>query len=161
MKTVVFVRHGKSSWSYNADDKDRPLKERGINDAHLVAQEFKKRDKKLDFVYSSHAIRALHTAVIFVRNLNVGFKKFAISDRLYDFSGESVLNFLMGLPEACDSVMVFGHNYAFTSLVNELGDTYIDNVPTSGLTEIQFDVNQWSELKNGTTIETIFPKNLR
>jgi len=161
MKTVVFVRHGKSSWSYNVDDKDRPLKERGINDAHLVSQYFKKKDKRVDFIYSSPAIRALHTAVIFTRNINADFDKFEISNMLYDFSGDSVLNFLKGLPEDYGSVMLFGHNYAFTSLVNELGDTYIDNVPTSGLTEIQFDVNQWNALKSGTTVQTIFPKNLR
>ena len=41
MKTVIFVRHGKSSWEYRVSDQDRPLQERGINDAHLVSAEFK------------------------------------------------------------------------------------------------------------------------
>jgi len=65
MKTIIFVRHGKSSWDYEANDKDRPLKERGINDAHAVSSEIKNLDIPLDFIYASPANRALHTAVIF------------------------------------------------------------------------------------------------
>ena len=68
MKTVLFVRHGKSSWDYEVNDRDRPLKERGVNDAYAVSSEFKKMEIAVDFVYSSPANRALHTAVIFSRN---------------------------------------------------------------------------------------------
>ena len=161
MKTVLFVRHGKSSWEYEANDKDRPLKERGINDAHAVASEVRKMGVSVDFVYSSPANRALHTAVIFARNLQIGFDTFRIIEALYDFSGEGVLGFLKGLGDHQDTVMVFGHNYAFTSLVNTLGDTYIENVPTAGLTIIQFPVDQWKSIGNGHTVKTIFPRDLR
>ena len=42
MKTVHLIRHSKSSWSIDGlDDCDRPLKGRGIRDAHLVSQFFK------------------------------------------------------------------------------------------------------------------------
>ncbi|HCY25183.1 MAG TPA: histidine phosphatase family protein, partial [Cryomorphaceae bacterium] len=38
MKTLYLVRHSKSSWSINGiSDRDRPLKGRGIKDAHLVS----------------------------------------------------------------------------------------------------------------------------
>ena len=161
MKTILFVRHGKSSWEYDASDKDRPLKERGINDAYAVSTELGNMKIPVDFVYSSPANRALHTAVIFTRNLQFGFDKFKIENSLYDFSGESVLQFLKGLNNAKNTVMVFGHNYAFTSLVNTLGDTYIENVPTAGLTIIQFAVNQWDSIAGGKTIKTIFPRDLR
>jgi len=57
--------------------------------------------------------------------------------------------------------MIFGHNHAFTALVNTLGDTYIENVPTAGLTMIQFPVNQWKSITQGQTIKTIFPRDLR
>ena len=40
MKTVILVRHGKSSWEYNVSDRDRPLMERGIKDVNKVAKEF-------------------------------------------------------------------------------------------------------------------------
>ena len=38
MKTLLIVRHAKSSWEDPVDDKDRTLKLRGIQDAHLVAK---------------------------------------------------------------------------------------------------------------------------
>ncbi len=161
MKTIVFIRHGKSSWDYQVPDKDRPLKERGIHDANLVSAELKIRNLKLDFAFSSPANRALHTAMIVLRNLNYDLDNFKVCNDLYDFSGESTLSFLKGVADELNTIIIFGHNYAFTSLVNTLGDTYIENVPTSGLVEIQFNVNQWSRIEKGATVKTIFPKELR
>ena len=34
MKTWIMIRHGKSSCELNVSDKDRPLNQRGIDDAH-------------------------------------------------------------------------------------------------------------------------------
>ena len=161
MKTIIFVRHGKSSWDYQVDDKDRPLKERGINDAHLVANRLKEMGLKIDQCFSSPANRALHTCLIFLRNLDFDFKRFQVSYKLYDFSGESVLNFLKSLSDDYGTVMVFGHNYAFTSLVNMLGDEYIENLPTSGMAILCVDIEYWKDLKKGTTKQITFPKELR
>ena len=36
MKTWIMMRHGKSSWELNVSDKDRPLNQRGIDDAHKM-----------------------------------------------------------------------------------------------------------------------------
>ena len=48
MKELILIRHGKSSWDYPVSDKDRPLQERGINDAHLVSNTFKTTPIKID-----------------------------------------------------------------------------------------------------------------
>ena len=37
MKTIILVRHGKSSWNEQVTDRERPLKIRGVNDAKRVA----------------------------------------------------------------------------------------------------------------------------
>jgi phosphohistidine phosphatase len=161
MKTIIFVRHGKSSWDYQVDDKDRPLKERGINDAHLVSYQLKKKELKIGACFSSPANRALHTCMIFLRNLNFDFKRFEVSNALYDFSGESVLHFLKDLDDNLSTVLLFGHNYAFTSLVNMLGDTYLDNLSTAGMAIVEFDLESWQDIKKGTTKQIILPKELR
>ncbi|SNY99450.1 SixA phosphatase family protein [Flagellimonas pacifica] len=161
MKTITLVRHGKSSWEYDVSDKDRPLKERGINDAHLVAKKAIENDFQVDFAYSSPANRALHTSMIFLRNFSFDFNKFQVREELYDFSGHSVENFITGLGDEIDSVLIFGHNYAFTSLANTWGDQYIDNVPTSGLVKIKFNVDVWSKISKGSTEQIIFPKHLK
>ena len=161
MKTLILVRHGKSSWEYGVSDKDRPLKERGINDAHLVVEEFSKEKMHIDHAYSSPANRALHTAVIFLRNLEFEFQKFEIKNDLYDFSGESVKSFVNALDDRLQTVLIFGHNYAFTTMVNTWGDKYIENVPTSGLVQLEFAENSWKKISQGKTKLTLFPKQLK
>jgi len=161
MRTIILVRHGKSSWDYEVSDKDRPLKERGINDAHIVARNFKTKDLQIDFAYSSPANRALHTSMIFLRNLEFDLDNFQITEALYDFSGQSVRDFVKSFDNKMGTVMIFGHNYAFTNLANTWGDQYIENVPTSGLVQIKFDTDEWSKISKGTTEKIIFPKQLK
>lgn len=161
MKQLILMRHGKSSWDYDVSDKDRPLKERGINDAHLVSSEFRKMNHNIDFAFSSPANRALHTSMIFLRGQEFNLGKFRVTESLYDFSGSSVEHFVHRLDNNVRTVAVFGHNYAFTSLVNAWGDKYIENVPTSGLVFISFNENDWSNISKGTTKEIIFPKHLK
>lgn len=161
MKTLILVRHGKSAWDYQVGDKDRVLKERGINDAHLVAKNYLGKAPSIDAVYSSPANRALHTSMIFLRTMDIPFSKFSVTEALYDFSGESLGTFVHQLDNSHDQVMVFGHNNAFTYVANSLGNVYIDNVPTAGLVQLQFDTNDWNKITKGTTALTLFPKQLR
>ncbi len=161
MKTIIFVRHGKSSWDYQVGDMDRPLKERGIKDAHLVANHLNSQGYKIDFAYSSPANRALHTGLIFLRTLNYNFAQFQVTDKLYDFSGETVLQFIKSLGNENATILIFGHNFAFTNLVNSLGDTYIDNLPTSGMAILEWNIDSWREIRKGKTKTLVFPKQLR
>ncbi len=161
MKHLILVRHGKSSWEYGVEDRDRPLKEIGIQDAHRVSHHFGKTMLKIDSVYSSPAIRALHTCVIFLRNLKVPYSNFALSDELYDFSGEDVMGFVKDLPDLQQAVMIFGHNHAFTEIANMWGDIFIDNVPTTGLVHLSFDHKHWKDVQKGKTENIVIPKELR
>ena len=161
MKNLILVRHGKSSWENNVNDRDRPLKQRGVFDALLVSQMLKKQQLTIDFCFSSPANRALHTATIFLRQLEYDLSNFQITNMLYDFSGEEALSFLKKLDDSLDTVLIFGHNYAFTHIANSLGNTYIENVPTSGLVQLSFQENSWSTISKGETKQIIFPKQLR
>ncbi len=161
MKNLILVRHGKSSWEYNVKDKDRPLKERGINDAFLIAEVLRKQQFNIDYMFSSPANRALHTSMIFCRELDFSFSNFQIANELYDFSGESVLSFVKTIDNSLNTIVIFGHNYAFTHIANSLGNNYIENVPTSGLVQLQFNEDKWSSITKGITKQIIFPKQLR
>ncbi|MCM4168878.1 hypothetical protein KCTC52924_02575 [Arenibacter antarcticus] len=161
MKTIILVRHGKSSWDYSVSDRDRPLKERGIIDAAKVAKGFLKNNIRIDAAYSSPANRAMHTAIIFLRTISFPLEKFTLSNTLYDFTGDEVYMFIKSLDNSEDTVLLFGHNEAFTHIANSLGNVYIDNVPTSGLVELKFDTNDWKTVVKGTTGRTLFPKLLK
>lgn len=161
MRQLILVRHAKSSWEHDVNDKERPLKDRGFKDAALVSNSFKNSDFSPEIIFSSPAKRALSTSKIFIKNLSLDENLLQIKEELYDFSGQSVINFLTKMDDRYEKIMIFGHNHAFTSICNIFGDKFIDNLPTSGLVVINFDVSSWQNIKNGITKLTIFPRDLK
>lgn len=161
MKNLLLMRHGKSSWDFNVADQDRPLQQRGIVDAHSVGAELATKNLNIDKVYSSPANRALHTAMICLRELDYPLKKCKVVSDLYDFSGEKVIDFIRKADDKLNTILIFGHNHAFTYIANTMGDKYIDNVPTSGFVQIQFKESSWSSIIKGSTLQTIFPKEFK
>ena len=66
MKTLLLVRHAKSSWdNFQLADFERPLNDRGKKDAPVMAKKIKERKIKIDRFVSSPAKRAKKTATIF------------------------------------------------------------------------------------------------
>lgn len=161
MKKIIFVRHAKSSWEFDVGDRDRPLNSRGVEDASIIASQLPKKQIKIDAIFSSPANRALSTCKIFLKQLKKPEDTAVISEELYDFGGESVLGFIKKIDNTYNTVLLFGHNYAFTSLVNILGDQIIDNLPTSGLVAIDFDITAWRYLKFGYTKIVLFPRDFK
>ncbi|MFX0557682.1 SixA phosphatase family protein [Maribacter sp. CXY002] len=161
MKDLFLMRHGKSSWELNVNDQDRALSQRGVFDAHLIGSKFAEQNLKIEYAFSSPANRALHTASICLQELGHSFGKFSISPELYDFSGNQVLNFIKNIGNSIDTVIIFGHNHAFTHLANMLGDRHITNVPTSGLVHLRFNETTWQNITKGNTVQTIFPKQFK
>ncbi len=161
MKKLILVRHAKSSWKENVIDHERPLLDRGINDAKLVSNTFKNLNYKPDVIISSDAFRAKYTARIFKEALNFPENKFQLLHDLYDFSGELLLNVIKSCSDEINTLMLFGHNHALTSFVNTYGDKHIDNVPTSGLVVINFNTNHWQDLSKGITDYVLFPRDLK
>ena len=161
MKTLVLIRHAKSSWSHGLQDVDRPLSDRGFNDANLLSNEFKTLNFIPDSVFSSSANRALTTCNIFMETLQISKCNLQISNQLYDFEGRKVLDFIRHLDDSINNVMIFGHNYALTAISNLLGNVFIDNLPTCGLVMINFDTSFWKNIDKGHHALTLFPKHLK
>ncbi|WOD43060.1 SixA phosphatase family protein [Hwangdonia lutea] len=161
MKKLILVRHAKSSWKHNVIDHQRPLNKRGKNDVETVSKYFKSHGLKIDKVLSSDAVRAKTTADAFVSNLEIDKSIMDLNHKLYDFSGSDLIQTIKAVGASVDNLMVFGHNHAITDFVNTYGDKYIENVPTCGVTIINFDINTWADLKPGKTVYTLFPKDLK
>lgn len=161
MKTLYFVRHAKSSWKHEVTDHQRPLKGRGKRDAPLVANHVANLVSKPQMIFSSDAVRAHTTALFFKEAFSVSENDFSTDNSLYDFSGQQVMQVINNLDDALDCVMLVGHNHAFTSLVNMLGNDYIDNLPTSGFVAIDFDVESWKNISTGITTHKVFPRDLK
>lgn len=161
MKKLILVRHAKSSWEHDVIDHERPLKKRGFDDAILVSNQLKTNFSSVDLALSSDAVRAKTTANIFVDTLNIDRNIFQLNHELYDFSGMDLVNVIKNCDNSVKSLMIFGHNHAITGFSNTYGDTYIDNVPTSGVVIFEFDIDNWIDLKPGKTLRTLFPRDFK
>ncbi len=161
MKTLMIVRHAKSSWKIPLEDKDRPLELRGINDAHLVSQKIAPMLPRTFMIYSSTARRAKKTAIIFAQNISYPTENIIFTDELYTFDIKQFEHFVRNSLGNYDNVIVFGHNAAITNFVNKFAHVNIDNVPTSGFVSMQFDVDNWNAIETATVSAMVFPKQLR
>ncbi len=161
MKTIVLIRHAKSSWDHDLRDLDRPLSVRGFTDANLLSKAFTEYNYAPDAVYSSPANRASTTCAIFMENLNLPKSLLVVEEQLYDFGGNQVHNFIKSLDNDLKKIMIFGHNHALTSLANSFGDIPIDNLSTSGLVMIDFKVDHWKDIVRGTTKLILMPKDFK
>ncbi len=159
MKTIYIVRHAKSSWEYDGvKDIDRPLKKRGINDAHLLSKILAKKLKKPDVFVSSSANRALHTAVIFCENFDYPLSNLQIKRQLYSFSDGYLVKTVKALDDGFSSAIVFSHDHGINTFVNKFGNKPIAHVPTCGVIGIKFNEKHWKDIKKGTTVLVEFPK---
>tara|TARA_R110002124_G_scaffold254044_3_gene419505 strand:- start:6528 stop:6977 length:450 start_codon:yes stop_codon:yes gene_type:complete len=142
-------------------DHQRPLKGRGKRDGKLVSEYVKDEVTPPQKIISSDATRALTTANYFKSAYNIADGDFSTDHELYDFSGQNVMKIIKGIDNSLDRVMIVGHNHAFTSIANMLGNKYIDNVPTCGFVVIEFDEENWSDISTGRTMKIIFPRHLK
>jgi phosphohistidine phosphatase len=160
MKSLILVRHAKSSWEFSLEDKQRPLAENGINAIKKVgklAQDFVNEDFVL---WSSTAKRAKETALLFTENANLKSNNIQFNDNLYTFNENQLEKEIKKCDNFVNKLILFGHNEAITNFVNKFGDEYIFNVPTAGLVFLQFESDNWENINKGKIIKKIFPKEI-
>ena len=160
MKQLILVRHAKSSWEAPLRDYDRPLTNKGIQDAHLVSSNISNHIPKTFLVWSSPAKRASETAMIFAQNISFPVESIMFKEDLYTFDERKLEQIIKSCSDDYDHLIVFGHNEAITNFVNKFGNTFIDNVSTSGFVNIIFDQNSWKYIEKGITKKVIFPRDL-
>ncbi len=161
MKRIIFVRHGKSSWDSPVEDRQRPLSSRAYKDAEHVISAFKSYKDFPVELFTSDAKRALTTAELFQKELHITDNHFHIKPELYTFNANDVIKFISKVSDEVETIMLFGHNPAYTELVNTLGSLPIQNLPTTGLVSILFEIDSWKKVHSGQTNLYLFPKHLR
>ena len=128
MKTLVIVRHAKSSWDDRGlSDHDRPLNRRGLRDAPVMGARLAEWGPPVDRVISSSAVRALATAELITQEMGLPWDEIVIDEALYHASEEEMLEIIQEQEDYLDGLMMFGHNPGMTCLVNDLSDLDLDN----------------------------------
>jgi phosphohistidine phosphatase len=147
VKRLILVRHAKSSWKdERSKDLDRALAGRGKRDAPRMGSRLRKRHVSPELILSSHARRALATAELLANELGYDPADVAIDENLYLASPDAILRVVARLDDELGSVLLVGHNPGLTELVNRLvPDLALDNLPTSGVVAVDFDVTSWRD----------------
>jgi phosphohistidine phosphatase len=162
MKTLLVLRHAKSSWKdSNLADHDRPLNERGRSDAPRMGTLLAREDLVPDLIISSSAKRAAKTAKDVAKNC--GYEDEIIYTRhLYAAWPESYVEVLQDLKAGYKRVMVVGHNPGLEELVEELTGEWV-RMPTAALAQIDLEIDNWSDLglqESGDLMNIWVPKEL-
>jgi len=152
MKELILLRHAKSSWDNNLDDRNRPLTEKGVNRIINISKASRKFFLDIDVVYSSPAIRAISTAIISSSVLKINFSKIKINENLYSFNSQNILSFIKSIDNKFNRVLCVGHNPAFTEVANLLGNKELIHLPTAGWVKFKLYEPDWKDINNGESI---------
>ncbi len=146
MKTIIFLRHAKSSWK-EADlpDEQRPLNKRGKREAPQVGEYLRQQNMLPDLVLCSTAVRARKTVeAVIETSLYSG--KVQYRDELYQKGEEAYFYELRALPDEVRSVMLVGHNPDMEAAVHFLTGQYLP-MPTAGLVWVEVPIESWRDFK--------------
>ena len=146
-KTLVLVRHAKSSWAESGlRDHDRPLNGRGTRDAPRMAARLLSRGVSPDLIVTSSAVRALTTARVFADELGLERDSIAVTEGVYGAGSQEIIDLLQALDDGYACVMVVGHNPTFTDLSNGLTTEEIGHLPTCSVVTLALDSVHWEDL---------------
>ena len=144
MKTLILVRHAKSSWTDPAlPDRDRPLNDRGKRDAPKMARRLARDNLKPDLILSSPARRARKTARILAKALDYDFEDIRLDDGLYAVEADDLTEVIRRLGDKPQCVMLVGHNPELTELAHGLSSK-IAYMPTCAVAVFEFEIRSWS-----------------
>ncbi len=150
MKTIILVRHAKSSWKEaSLEDHERPLNKRGERDAPHMAKVFCKKNISVDLIVSSTANRALSTANEFAKQLAYNKDQIEREKQLYLAEPNDMMDYVASIDDAINCVMLFGHNPGITWFATILSGHHFENIPTCGIAAVDLKIDQWSDLKEG------------
>ena len=150
MKKLILMRHAKSCWNQPwQDDHDRPLAERGLRDAPIMALRLTNRDIHPDLLLSSSANRAIQTSEFIAQALSLPPEKIEVNKNLYHASPEHLLKCIRKQKNSIQTLILVGHNPGLTELTNLLG-VRLDNLPTSGQIAFELYSDYWTEFSKET-----------
>lgn len=148
MKTLLLIRHAKSSWDSTVTlDFERPLNERGKNDAPIMAQRILDKKISIDAFVSSPAKRARKTAEIFMKKYEVAEEKLTLVPALYEASVDDFYRAVEQLADDHTSIALFSHNPGITDFINSLECSPVYNMPTCAIYALKIKTKHWKEFR--------------
>ena len=162
MKTLLILRHAKSSWDDESlDDHDRPLNKRGKRDAPRMGQLLRDEDLLPELILCSTAVRARKTLDKVCEAANYGGEK-ALNGELYMAGPSTYVDVLRSVDDRVERVMVVGHNPGLEELLSDLAGID-EHLSTAALAVVELPIERWNELElrtAGKLVQLFRPKEL-
>jgi phosphohistidine phosphatase len=151
-RTLVLVRHGKSSWDYDVDDHERPLSGRGRRDAEALGRFLSQRSMSVDLVLCSTAMRTKQTWD-YAKAGGAAAGEIQYLREIYHAWVPELLTMIREVPDEIHTLLVLGHAPGIPDLVEHLcvrtespDWTQMDSkFPTSALAIVNVP-GPWAEL---------------
>lgn len=161
MLRLTLVRHAKTEPALpGKPDWERALEPQGLRDAPRMAARLKERGHTPDKILSSPALRAITTANIFARELEIPEKLVVQDERLYLANSSALFSVVRELGGDAQHLLIVGHNPGLTEFADELScERSVDHLPTCGVYSLQFKIANWSALEpaSGVDAELDYP----
>lgn len=149
MKTLLFLRHGKSDWDAPFDrDHDRPLAKRGRKDAKRMGKFLTAIDLVPDSIICSTALRARRTME---RANKAGDWEAPVrlTETLYHAYPDDLLREIRAEPDTTRTLMLVGHEPTWSETVSQFIDGGDIRYPTAALARVDMDIVSWREAAFG------------
>ena len=162
MKTLLLLRHAKSSWGdHSLPDFERPLNDRGKRDAPRMGKALKESGPIPDLIISSPATRAKETIEAFVKSAKLDLKV-KYDESIYGALSAELMELVRRLPDVNSSVLLVGHNPGFEELAGRLTGTS-QHMTTAALVCIEFKADRWEDVEDGQgkLVWMLTPKQLQ
>lgn len=149
MKTLLLIRHAKSSWDdAGMTDFDRPLNSRGLKDAAAMALQLQRRIAAIDAFISSTAVRAKTTAEIFMAGFKAPEDRLLTEQGLYLAPAAFLSRFISSTADNLNTIALFSHNPGITDYANTLTTAIkTDNIPTCGIFAVAAKTGSWKDFE--------------
>lgn len=161
MKTLLLLRHAKSSWGDpQLRDFDRPLAARGKRDAPRIGKALQERGPAPDLILSSPAARARETIAAVVDSANLT-RRPVFDESIYGASSAELMEIIRHLPVESSCALIVGHNPGFEDTLRRLTGAH-ERMPTAALACIEFQVQRWEDVEDeqGKLLWLLTPKGL-
>jgi phosphohistidine phosphatase len=169
VRTVILLRHGKSSWTDSTlADVDRPLAPRGERAARRIAKYMRRKKIRPELVLCSPSVRTRQTLDAIRDSLGKSCS-IELVPELYAASEGELLERLQALPGSVSSVMLIGHNPGLQDLALGLASRGADlgqlreKFPTGALATLVVHRESWAALSRGDAelVDYVVPRQLR
>ncbi|MFC8511318.1 SixA phosphatase family protein [Streptomyces sp. NPDC057411] len=154
-RTIVLLRHAKADWPQTSDH-ERPLAERGRQDAPVAGRRLADSGISIDLAVCSTAVRTRETWKLAVQELPER-PKTVYEERLYEASLGELIAVVNETPDTVDNLLLIGHNPGMHALADALsgrseGDALArmtsSGFPTAAFAVVTFD-GSWKSVEHG------------